>query len=333
MICMSKGKVLVTGVPGWLGTRFVEILAKENRDIRCLVIKGSDTTHLKKLGADIVEGDITRPETLQSVAEGVETVFHIAGIIHPKLFGTGDFFRINTHGTKNMLHAAIKANVKRFVYVSSNSPAGVNYNRNVLMNEFMPPKPYMKYGKSKLLAEKAVNEAFVQGKIETVIIRPCWFYGPGQPDRQTKLMKSIKNGKAPLFGDGKNIRSMTYIDNLAEALILAEKTKVATGETYWIADEKPYTTIEIYENIADLLGVKLKTMNIPGFFCGLFKTADSVLQKAGIYQKEIHVAGEMNKDIACSIEKAKKDLGYAPKISLKEGMKRSIDWAKEKGML
>jgi len=326
-------KVLVTGAPGWLGTRFVEMLAEKNREIRCLVLKGLDDSYLRELGVEIVWGDITKPESLEGVADGVETVFHIVGLVHSKFFSVNSFFRINTEGTKNMLECAIRADVKRFLYVSSNSPAGCNYEREVLMNEYTPPRPYMNYGKSKLRAEKAVNEAFIKGKLETVILRPCWFYGPGQAARQTRLMKMIRDGNVPLFGDGSNLRSMTYIDSLCDALLLAEEKEIAKGETYWIADERPYATLEIYQTIAELLGVKLKTMNIPGFFSDIATLADGILQKLHMYQIEIHVVGELNKDIACSIEKAKKDLGYQPKIGLREGMRRSIEWAKEQGIL
>lgn len=329
---MSKGKLVVTGAPGWLGTRFVEILARGKRDVRCLVLRGLDDSYLRELGAEIVNGDITKPETLKGIVNDVETVFHIAGIVHPKLFGATDFFKINTKGTKNMLNFAIESGVKRFIYISSNSPGGC-YKKKIVMNEYSPVKPYMNYGKSKFLAEVAVNEAFIQGKIETVILRPCWFYGPRQPKRQTKLMRMIRDGKALLFGDGKNLRSMTYIDNLCYALLLVEKNKIASGETYWIADERPYTTLEIYETIAELLGVKLKVRKIPGAFSDIAVLVDKILQKLHIYQKEIHVAGEMNKNIACSIKKAKKDLDYKPKIGLREGMRRSIEWAKEQDLL
>lgn len=330
---MAKGKVLVTGVPGWLGTRFVEMLVKKHREVRCLVLEGSDTGYLKKLGVEIVIGDVTDLSTLKNTTDGINTVFHIAGIIHPSFFGVKSFYKINTVGTRNLLNCAVRSGVKRFVYISSNSPAGCNKSRDVLMTEYMMPKPYMNYGRSKLLAEQIINTANAQGKIETVILRPCWFYGPMQPDRQTKLMKSIRDGKAPLFGDGLNLRSMTYIDNLCEALMLAEEKENAKGETYWIADEKPYTTLEIYRAIADLLGVELKTINIPGFASDIAMLVDKIAQKFGVYQKEIHVAGEMNKNIACSIEKAKKDLGFKPKIDLKEGMRRSIEWAEKNGQL
>jgi nucleoside-diphosphate-sugar epimerase len=190
----------------------------------------------------------------------------------------------------------------------------------------------MKYGKSKYLAERAVMEAVKSAEIEAVILRPCWFYGPRQPERQTRFFQMIKKGDPVLFGDGSNLRSVSYIDNIVQGIILALETDGINGETYWIADDRPYTTLELYRTIADLLGVKeLKPKKIPGWSSWVFEQIDAVLQCVGLYVKEIHVAGEMSRNIACSVEKAKKELGYKPDISLEEGMRRSIEWCRGNG--
>jgi nucleoside-diphosphate-sugar epimerase len=170
--------------------------------------------------------------------------------------------------------------------------------------------------------------------METVILRPCWFYGPNQPKRQTKFFKMIQKGNPLVFGSGLNFRSMSYVDNTSQAMILAATKKEAVGNTYWIADARPYTTLEIYQTVAELLEVKnFKPKFLPHFSSEAFLLADKVLQGIGMYQTEIHVAGEMNKDIACSIEKARKELGYEPKIELKEGMRCSIEWCRKQGLL
>lgn len=143
----------------------------------------------------------------------------------------------------------------------------------------------------------------------------------------------IKTGRPPLFGDGENLRSMSYIDHVAQGLILAATVPQAAGQTYWIADERPYTTREIYGTVAKLLEVqKVAYMRIPGVACTLFEAADTLIQALGRYQIKVHVAGEMNKHIACSIEKAKRELGYRPVVTLEEGMRRSIAWCRERGM-
>jgi nucleoside-diphosphate-sugar epimerase len=331
-------KTLVTGAPGWLGDTLVEALVKghpdyevKTRDVRCLVLKNIDTSKLKKLGVECVEGDIRDPSSLMEVAKGVDTVFHCAGLIHPKKIS--DLYDINTRGTENMITAAAYAGVKRFVMVSSNSPAGTNRRRDVLMKESDPVHPYKNYGRSKLLAERVVQRFQKQKKIETVIIRPCWFYGPNQPARQSTFFNMIKKGNPIVFGDGNNLRSMSYVENIVQGLVLAEKTEKANGQIYWIADERPYATNEIYSTIAEILEVKdFKPRHIPAFASTIAEIVDTLLQLAGIYWTEVHVAGEMDKDIACSIDKAKAELGYQPKVALREGMRRSIEWCRKNGM-
>ena len=323
-------KVLVTGAPGWLGTSLVEALIKKKWAVRCLVLEGSDVKELVEKNAEIVYGELSKNKNLSEAVKGVDVVFHCAGIIHPKKIK--ELYEVNYYGTKNLLDAAIASKVKKFILVSSNSPIGLNETKELLLTEESPYNPYKNYGKSKVLAEKYVNQMFREGKIDTTIIRPCWFYGPNQPIRQVTFFKMIKKGNPLIFGDGKNLRSMTYIDNLVDGLILAATKKQSKGQTYWIADKRPYETIEIYETIAELLGVKLKPRFVPKFVSYLFDKSDSLLQAFGMYIKEVHVAGEMDKNIACSIVKAQKELGYSPKVELKEGMRRSIEWCRQKGV-
>ena len=156
---------------------------------------------------------------------------------------------------------------------------------------------------------------------------------PGQPLRQTRLFKMIKAGRPVVFGDGENLRSMSYIENTVRGLILAAKSEKSNGQTYWIADERPYRTIEIYETVARLLEVKnFKPRFLPNVVPDALRLTDRVLQAVNLYQMEVHVAGEMNQDIACSIHKAKRELGYAPQIALEEGMRRSLQWCRENGV-
>jgi len=328
---MGKGLIFVTGAPGWLGTRLVEILRENKKSVRCLVLKNSDYSKLKDLGADTIEGDLLQPETLNNALNGVETVFHCAGIIHPK--NVKEFYKINVDGTKNILEAGIKANAKKFVHISSNSAQGNNVERAILMKEDQQEHPAKNYGKSKYKAEQIVKEAQKSGKINTVILRPCWFYGIRQPDRMTKLMKMIKNGHPIIFGDGKNLRSMTYIDNLVDLMMLVEANDKANGQTYWAADERPYETLEIYQEIANELGVKLNPRFIPKIVSQMFELADDVFQGVGMYNINFHVAGEMTKDIACDISKAKNELGYKPRVDIKKGIKRSVEWCRQNNLL
>jgi nucleoside-diphosphate-sugar epimerase len=346
---------LVTGAPGWLGTRLVETLVQGlpevpslakplgERRVRCLVLKGSDTSALsalKKIGdkVEVVEGDISDAASVDAFVAGAEgaTLFHSAGIIHPTR-GVRQFFQVNTEGTKHLVEAARRAKVRRMVHVSSNSPIGVNHRTDEVFTEDSPYAPYMGYGRSKMLAEQAVRAAN-GASLETVVIRPPWFYGPGQPPRQGLFFTMIKDGKAPLVGPGDNRRSMAYVDNICQGLLLCERVEQAKGGVYWIADRRPYPMTEILDTVERVLEkdfditVAHKRMRLPGFASSVAWLVDKVLQSMGLYQQKIHVLSEMNKTIACDVSRAEKELGYDPKVDLPEGMKRSIRWMLDNGL-
>src|SRR5262249_43980402 len=159
---------IVTGAPGWLGTRIVRslnrgvadvpVLGPSDRQTRCLVLPDADASELEALGAEIVRGDITDPASLATLFDGATaaTVFHAAGIVHATR-GAGQFKRVNADGTRNMLDAARAARIRRFIHVSSNSPIGTNPSKDHVFNENAPYHPYMGYGKSKMVAEQAVR--------------------------------------------------------------------------------------------------------------------------------------------------------------------------------
>jgi nucleoside-diphosphate-sugar epimerase len=345
-------KIIVTGALGWLGLSLVQALVKGLADheslkkpradlcIRCLILPGQDAALLKKISdrIEVIVGDIRNPADCARLCQDFKgaVLFHTAGIIHPRK--VAEFYKVNVDGTTHLLDAAIAAGVKRAIVVSSNSPCGCNPHPDHLFDEYSPYHPYMNYGRSKMRMELAALERQRQGKIETVIIRPPWFYGPNQPRRQTLFFQMVRDGKAPIVGTGENLRSMSYIDNLCQGLLLAALTEKANGQTYWIADSRPYSMNEVINTIERLMekefGQKCthKRMRLPGFASEIAKVADASLQALGIYHQKIHVLSEMNKTIACSVNKAEKELGYRPAVALEEGMRRSLAWCVTQGI-
>ena len=346
---LNTDLVLVTGAAGWLGSRLVESLVRglpehqaldapsPDLRIRCLVLPGQDAAPLKRHSAqiEIVIGDIRNPVDCEKLCAGAKgaILFHTAGIIHPRR--VSEFCAINLVGTQHLMAAAISAGVKRAVIVSSNSACGCNPHPDHQFDELSPYHPYMHYGRSKMLMELAVREQ--AEKIETVLIRAPWFYGPNQPPRQTLFFQMIRDGKAPIVGSGKNLRSMAYVDNLCQGLILAATTEGAAGQVYWIADRRPYSMNEIIDTIEGLLEkefghiCKHRRMRLPGIASEIAWLADKTLQGLGLYHQKVHVLSEMNKTIACSVARAERELGYKPTIALEEGMRRSLKWCAENG--
>jgi nucleoside-diphosphate-sugar epimerase len=150
----------------------------------------------------------------------------------------------------------------------------------------------------------------------------------------TELMNMIQDGRPILFGNGNNLRSMTYVPALADALLtIADDPDTSKGETYWIADEEPYSTNHIYRTIAEQLGVEeeMAPRYIPGIVSWGMERLDVTLGELGFYEQHVHVAGEMRRNIACDPSKAMAELNYDPPSDLSEGMRRSVEWARENG--
>jgi nucleoside-diphosphate-sugar epimerase len=299
--------------------------------VRIVALPGSDTRALQASGlVEIANADLRDRRLPDGLLDGIDTVFHCAGIVHAKRIK--DLYAVNVDATRNLLDAAIARKVRRFVFVSSNSPAGLNASPTQLMTEEDPPRPYLNYGLSKLQSEWLVNDAHRAGNIEGVIVRPCWFYGPNQPLRQTTFFKMIKGGKPPIVGKGDNLRSMSYVDNTIQGLLLARDVPKAAGRTYWITDRRPYSFIEILETVGKLLGVSIRPRYLPRLTGDVARLSDSLLQMTGLYNQEIHVLGELGESIAVTIDRARRELGYEPTIELEEGMRRSIEWCRSQGV-
>ena len=283
-------------------------------------------------------GDVTNKEQCSHFLKNASNaiLIHIAGVIHPKK--VTEFYDVNVKGTQNILTQAINNNIKRSVVISSNSPIGCNADHQSLFDETSPYNPYMNYGRSKMLMEKNIKKMQTKSDVDIVIIRPPWFYGPGQPKRQTLFFSLIKQGRFPLVGTGTNQRSMVYIENLCQGILLAALIEKAKNNIYWIADQNPYQMKDIITTIQDVLEqefnlkVKRSIKKFPSMIADIAQYCDYFLQKLNLYHQKIHVLSEMNKSIACSIEKARTELNYNPTVSLRQGMRDSIQYCMNQGI-
>ena len=336
----AQDTVVVTGAAGWLGQNLVRALGDRGR-VRALVGRPDEVSIVEVAGSNIeaMAGDVRDPSTADRLFEGVgagTTVFHAAAVIHPQR-RVRELFDVNVGGTQLVLDRARRAGVDRFVHVSSNSPFGANPTPVDRFDESSPPNPYLGYGRSKWEAEGIVQRAHDRGDVATVIVRPPWFYGPFQPERQSQWFAAIRRGRFPIVGDGRQQRSMVYAGNLVHGLLRSEAADAAVGRAWWIADPEPYELREILETVrgaldAEGLAVSGSLRHIPRSVSVVAERVDRVLQGRGRYVQAVHVLGELKDTIACDVSAARRELDYDPDVTLLEGMRASIRWCLARGM-
>ena len=194
---------------------------------------------------------------------------------------------MNVGGTQLVLDRARRVGAARFVHVSSNSPFGANRTSDDRFDEDSPFAPYMAYGRSKLEAEQLVQRSYDRGDLATVIVRPPWFYGPFQPERQTQFLAAVRRGRFPLVGPGTQRRSMVYTGNLVQGVLLAEVVDAAPGHAYWIADAEPYALRDVLRTVRDAIeaeGLSVsnrRPLPIPRIAGVVAEKLDAVAQAAG----------------------------------------------------
>ena len=329
--------LIITGATGWLGSSLLSLIEQETPDCRVsvLVLPGegdSLATRHPNLDIELVEGDITDPVAADALcrhASPSTAVIHAAGIIHPPR--VSDFARINAGGARVIASAAARARVGRFVHISSNSPFGLNSSPSDVFRANEPYRPYLGYGKSKMDAELVVRREADAGAFDLIILRPPWFYGPGQPARQATFLSLVRQGKFPIPGSGDQRRSMVFVPDLARAALAATQPSAKPG-AYWIADPEPYALIDIVRLTqsaltAEGIAVKPGARHIPSALSSAARRADAWMQRRGRYSAQVHVLGELGTTIACEVGPAQDALGWMPGNGLVEGMRASIrDW-------
>ncbi|MHA1310925.1 MAG: NAD-dependent epimerase/dehydratase family protein [Candidatus Helarchaeota archaeon] len=323
-------KILVSGANGFIGSNLVKKLVENGHNVISLVLKGTNEEFLSNLNTQIIYGDVTKPETLKNILNDIELIYHLAAI--PSDWWNKSIFNVNYNGTKNILEEAIKNNVKRFVFMSSLVVHGFsNFNGADESTPIISPNKRRPYTKSKILCEKLLNEK--KNEIEIVIIRPGFtIFGPNDLMTTYELCKTLESGSMPFLNHGKAKMCYSYVENLVEGLILAGTKKEAAGQTFIMCDNKPefVTFHDFIDNLCKELNIKTPTLSLPYFLvfplislyeniCRLFKKRNGI--KLTTYRLRV-----AKFDLYFKADKAKKLLGYDPKIDFNNAIKKSITW-------
>ncbi len=333
---MDKKRVLlVTGGGGFLGKAIVRSLVAKGERVRSFSRR--PYPELEQIGVSHICGDLADPNDVKLACQGVEAVFHVAA--RPGVWGQyADFFEPNVSGTLNVISACKAAGVKRLIYTSSPS---VVFDGGDMegVNESVPyPSHYeAHYPMTKAMAEQAVLKAAREG-LPAVALRPHLIWGPGDNHLAPRLL--ARADKLRRVGKGTNKVDTIYIDNAAQAHILAEKRLSEnpdfSGRTYFISQDDPIPLWQMVDHILAAGGRSPVTKTIsPGmaWFAGaMCELVYYLLGKKSEPPMTRFVARELATSHWFNIEAAKRDLGYRPTVSTEEGLRRLAAWLKEKGM-
>jgi dihydroflavonol-4-reductase len=325
--------LLVTGPTGHIGNVLVRELVERGKKVRALVLPKDDLTPLMGLDVELVLGDVLHPHTLARAFEGVEEVYHLAGMISIMPGRDELVHRVNVEGTQNVLAAAKEAGIRRLLYTSSihalrRMPEGITIDESV---PFDPERVLGEYDQSKAEASLAVLEAARQG-LDVVIVCPTGVIGPYDYKRSEigQIILDCIEDKPQFYVDG----AYDFVDvrDVAQGMILAQD-KGRSGETYILSGER-ITVKGLVETLWDLTGKRFMQMKVPTALAHF--VANFTPSYYRLMHKKPRITPYSIETLASNSvithEKASQELGYQPR-SLKESLADAVQWFLENRLL
>jgi nucleoside-diphosphate-sugar epimerase len=324
-------RVLVTGANGFVGAMLCRKLVEKGDSVTGLVRKTSDLSLLGNISIRRVVGSLEDPASLDRAVWGVEVVYHAAAAVSD--WGTlRQFRRINVEGTRNLIEVSVKAGVRRFVYVSS--VAVHSFIDASDLDESAPqfPTPFP-YARSKRDAESLVMDYHNRGLIQTVIVRPGDVYGPGDRVTLLKMAPLLEKGIMGYIHGGQALGAFTYVENLADGLILAGVKPKAAGQAYLITDGIKLTWKDYLDKLTETLGVRRPWYSIHSHLAyGIAVVLESIYGVFRIPSRPLltrYVVAHMAGDFHFRIDKAKRELGYRPRVDIDGMIRETAEWYKK----
>lgn len=329
---------LVTGGGGFLGRAIIERLIARGDRVRS--IARNRYPELDAMGVETIKGDITDSDLVERACQGIDTVFHVAA--KAGVWGSYDsYHKPNVVGTQITLEASRKAGVRRFVHTSS--PSVVFDGRDmegVSESAPHPSKFRSHYSATKARAEQLVLAANAPD-FKTIALRPHLVWGPRDNHIVPRIVSQARAGRLRIIGDGLNKVDTTYIDNAADAHMAAadalDSNPNAAGRAYFISNGEPIAIREIVNGIVRAAGLPPIAKHVPRSLAvaigGAFELVYKVLQIRNEPRLTRFVAEELSSSHWFDISAARQELGYAPKVTIAEGLERLAFWFAERDRL
>lgn len=327
---MPKQKVnLVTGASSAIGKRIVKELLDRGDEVRVLIKKDHNATMdtlslpsgVKPYAADITLSDKADKKSLEAACEGIDRIFHFASATYNYRYSFDEMIATNVAGTENLLQAYLDSNPEssclHFLFASTTSVYGYRRKGEILTEE-SPVKPGSNYAETKLMAEQVIKsfEEAAPKRIKFTMFRLGPFYGEGYEKPFFKVFRLVQEGRMIYIGGGRNNIVLVNIDDAVQAIMLALDNKKAENQIFNVTDGKSHTIKSLLEFTAEKLKVEAPKRSIPRFVAGIGRK----IAKVNYDEFEF-----LSSDRVISISKAKKDLGYTPKVNLAKAGANLID--------
>ncbi len=325
-------EVLLTGGNGFVGRHVVSALLARGDGVRVLALPDEDTLWLNQRGVAVHRGDVRRPETLSEAMRGVERVLHLAAMMdvwRP----LEDYHAVNVTGTVNVCRAALAVGVSRLVHMSSSSVYGVGLGYPA--DESAPLAPFPDpYPITKALGDVAVQRMIDDERLPAAILRPDQIFGPGDDLHFGRMADRLRAGRSVIVGSGKNLVPLVYVTDAVQALLLALDLDRAAGQVYNVTNDHRLTQRELLDAIAHDLGAPPPRLRVP--YRAVYAAGYLAERVAGMLPGErrprltrLGVAF-FGADDRYPIDKARRELGYAPQVDLRDGVRLAADWYRER---
>lgn len=320
---------VVTGANGFVGSHLVDLLLEKGHKVKCIVRESSNLRWLDGKNVELHKCGLFDKEGLKEALRDVDYLFHVAGVVKAK--NEDGYFKGNVETTRNLLEVLTEVNqdIKRVVIVSSQTAGGPSVDENTPKKESDPSEPITTYGRSKK-AQEELAKSFMD-KLPISIARAPAIYG----ERDTEIylvFKTYKQGLFTLIGFNDKKLSLIHVADLVDGLYLCAVKDKAKGQTYNISSENFYSWPEIGEEIKRSFGKKALTLRLPHPL--VYSVAAVAQFFASFSSKAATFNLEKARDFVQSYwtldySKAKDELGYHQRVSISDGIKRTIDWYKE----
>ncbi len=318
-------KIVITGIRSPLARKVAVLLRDRGYDVMGFARKRGENIE----GIEILQGDICCRETVFDLLKGADGVIHCAALSSP--WGKYEaFYETNVSGTGHLLDAALHYGIRKFVHVSTPSLYYNSQDRWNLTEESPFANRFANhYVHTKFLSEELIDD-YGRSGLHCVTIRPRGIFGPGDQVLLPRLIKALKRGGIPRFKKEGVWVDITYVDNAAESLVLAFE-KGQKGAKYNITNGEPWELFTLFSTLAKFAGIEMKIKEVPyGLAMALARGAEwfsKITNKEPIFTP--YTIGVLAHSQTYNINKAKNELGYLPKISIEEGLKRYGNWWRE----